>query len=69
MSFTEVRLKRCPEADELYRGRSEIDWYDTSVRLMLVKDFGWACEEPSFECDGCVAKKYCEWWEEENDQL
>ena len=61
--YIDVRVNRVPEADKLYRGRSEIDWYDPETRLFLVRDLGWACWETSFECESCVAKKFCEWWE------
>ena len=58
-----------PEADKLYKGAAEIDWYDAETRITLVRDFGWQCFEPSFECDTCPAKKYCRWfWEEQDEQ-
>ena len=53
------------ELEHLYKGKSEIDWYDDETRLLLVRDFGWACVEPSWECDGCKCRKYCSWHEEE----
>lgn len=60
-----VRVKREPEADSLYKGKPEIDWRDRETRLALVRDFGWACEDTSYECDGCEAKEYCKHWEAE----
>lgn len=63
--YIDIRVKRVPEADGLYKGNSEVDWYDDETRIVLVRDFGWACWEPSFECDNCPAKQYCHWHEED----
>lgn len=63
--YIDVRAQRLPEADCLYKGSFEIDWYDEDTRLALVRDFGWSCFEPSFECAECPAKQYCSWNEEE----
>ena len=64
--YIDIRVRRMPEADKLYKGAAEIDWYDAETRITLVQDFGWSCFEPSFECDTCPAKKYCRWfWEEQ----
>lgn len=67
--FINIRVKRLKEADSLYKGKSEIDWYDEKTRLTLVRDFGWKCFDPSWECENCVAKEYCTWWEEEDGQI
>ena len=63
-SYIDIRVRRMPEADELYKGLSEIDWYDEGTRVALVRDFGWSCFDPSWECDTCPAKPYCHWHEE-----
>ena len=63
--YTDIRVHRMEELDHLYKGKSEIDWYDDETRLLLVRDFGWSCIEPSWECDSCNCKKYCSWHEEE----
>lgn len=63
--YIDIRVRRLPEADRLYKGKLEIDWYDAETRIALVRDFGWACLEPSFECDNCPAVQYCHWHEEE----
>lgn len=63
--WTDIRVNREPIADSLYKGKPEIDWYDPETRLALVRDFGWACFEPSFECDSCEARKFCSHWEDE----
>lgn len=63
--YIDIRVQRMPGADKLYKGFSEIDWYDSEIRIALVRDFGWACLEPSWECDTCPAKQYCRWHEME----
>ena len=45
--YIQVRVKRLPEADKLYKGRVEIDWWDEETRLALAKELGWACLETS----------------------
>ena len=64
-NFIDIRVKRLKEADYLCKGSSEIDWYDEETRIALVRDFGWRCYDTSWECEKCVAKKYCSWFEDE----
>ena len=64
-TWIDIRVRRLPEADRLYKGYPEIDWYDSETRTMLVRDLGWSCMEPSWECDSCPAKPYCHWHEED----
>lgn len=64
--YIQVRVKRLPEADKLYRGKPEIDWWDKDTRLALVKELSWSCEDTSWECDTCVAKEYCSHWESDD---
>jgi len=63
--YLEISAKRAKSMDGLYKGLSEIDWYDPETRTILVRDFGWSCEESSWACDNCVAKQYC--WRFEED--
>lgn len=62
--WTDIRVKREPIADKLYKGQPEIDWYDPEHRKTMVRDMGWSCNEPSWECDTCEAKEWCRWNEE-----
>lgn len=62
--WVNIRVNREPAADRLYKGGVEIDWYDNETRLILVRDLGWRCAEPSWECEGCAAKEFCCWMEE-----
>lgn len=57
--WTDLRVLREPDADCLYDGKPELDWYDPETRKSLVRDMGWACLEPSWECDTCQAKEFC----------
>lgn len=63
--YINIRVNRVPAADALYKGSSEVNWYDPETRLTLVRDFDWSCWDTSFECDTCPAKPYCHWHEEE----
>ncbi len=62
--YIHIRAFREPDADHLYKGKTEIDWYDMETRIELVKNLGWSCFETSFECDTCAAKPYCGHFEE-----
>ena len=64
-NFIDIRVKRFKEADYLYKGSREIDWYDEETRIALVRDFGQCCNDTSWECENCVVKKYCFWFEDE----
>lgn len=65
--YIDIRVRRMPEADKLYMGHTEIDWYNAETRISLVRDFGWSCFEPSWECDNCPAKPYCRWHDQEDE--
>lgn len=64
-AWTDIRVRREPKADSLYVGKMEIDWCDQEQRTVLVRDLGWACLEPSRECDDCAARTWCEWHQNE----
>lgn len=66
--FIDIRVKRYKKADCLYKGSSEINWYDKETRIALVKDFSWRCYDTSFECESCEARQYCQWFEEERKE-
>lgn len=59
--FTRIEVRRFPEADSQYKGRSEMDWNDPKDRVFLVKEGGFQCEyvEP-YLCENCSASDYCE---------
>lgn len=41
--------------------------YKNETRIALVRDFGWRCYDTSWECEQCVARRYCAWFEEEHE--
>ena len=61
--YTDIRVNRLKKMDDHYRGASEVDWYNDEDRKTLVS-LGWSCEEPSWECDTCVARDECRWTED-----
>lgn len=63
--YIDIRVRRFPEADKMYKGFPEIDWNDPDIRVVMVRDLEWSCYEPSWECDTCAAKPYCRWHQEE----
>ena len=62
--YIDIRVRRAPMIDYLYKGHSEIDYDDEETRIVLVKDLGWCCGDISFECDQCIARKYCSRFED-----
>lgn len=65
--YIDISVKRMKDMDRLYKGKPEIDWYDPETRMALVRDHGWSCQEPSWECDVCVAKECCMWGEKDEE--
>ena len=67
-NFTDIEVRRLPIADSQYRGRREMDWENQKDRLFLVKNCGWHCDRDYIHyaepCEDCIAKKYCEFYEE-----
>lgn len=65
MEYKDVQPRRFKEADVLYRGYREVDWYNPSDRRFLCLN-GWHCEEPDVdECEACEAKDVCDGYEKE----
>lgn len=61
--YIDVRAKRLPEVDKLYKGKIHGYWYDMELRKVLVEQYGWTCIEPDYsECKQC---RLCEGWEED----
>ncbi len=70
-SYVDIRVNRLPKIDRFYKeGKTIGDWVeDEDIRLELVKEYNWACLEPTYrECSVCLAEKYCNYsvLEEEN---
>ena len=63
--YIDVCIRRVKELDCLYKGKSEIDWWDSETRIVLVRDFGWQCYDPQYDdCEDCPAKDYCDAYKE-----
>ena len=57
--YIDIRVRRIKELDHLYKGRTEADWYDPDVRIILVRDFSWRCLDPYYaECEECPAEEF-----------
>lgn len=65
--YIDIRVNRIKKLDECYRGLPEMDWYNDNDRLAMVRE-GWRCDETSDECQTCVAKDECGYWEEEEEE-
>ena len=57
--YVDILASRAPELDQYYYGRLEIDWHDPEMRVILVRDYCWACLDTSQECQKCLAIKWC----------
>ena len=66
--FTRITCRRMPDADRLYKGQDELDWFDEEARIFLVRDHSWRCVDGRDSyCDDCPAKQYCGEWEDVDD--
>lgn len=63
--YTDLRAQRCPKLDGMEDCEPKSNpWLNDEIRLILVKDYDWACLEPITEdCDSCVAQKYCHYFD------
>lgn len=67
IDFIEIRCYRVKRGDKFYNGKSYLDWDCDDDRLLMVKEFGFTCEEEFYqerECAYCVAKDFCSLYEE-----
>ena len=70
--WNDIRVRRNPAMDKMYRGRTEMDWYEPEDRIALVKECGWYCIDVDREyCEECPAAQWCEdyqdWKEDQKD--
>lgn len=60
MEYIEINPRRFKEADAMYRGNREMDWYDSNDKRFLV-EHGWHCEEPEVDdCNECDCRDVCD---------
>lgn len=66
--YIDLRARRIKPLDKYYKpDKKYFDWYIDEDRLALVKDAGYHCEDPCFECKSCIARKYCDTINQETD--
>jgi len=66
IDFINISCYRNKHGDQFYNGKSYLSWENDEDRLLLVKEFDFACSEDYYEekeCPYCVAKKYCPLYE------
>ena len=65
LEFTDIRIHRLKELDGMEdREPTDNPWLNDEIRLILVKEYDWACMEPEYsDCDSCVAKQYCHYFD------
>ena len=60
--YTEISARRVPKLDKYYRGLDEMDWFDDTDRIAMVKEAGFSCSPEYWEeedCERCPAKQWC----------
>lgn len=64
VNFLDIEVRRMKEADKYYQdGKTELDWFNDSDRIALVKECGFTCDWDIIEmkeCVDCAAKEYCD---------
>lgn len=64
VNFLDIEVRRMKEADKYYQdGKTELDWFNDSDRIALVKECGFTCDWDAIEmeeCVDCAAKGYCD---------
>ena len=67
--FTDIRVRRCPDLDRFYKGRTKMDWCDVDDRIAMVRYAGFYCsyEMNHPNCHICEAAEYCERYERDRD--
>ena len=63
MDYIRIQPRRFKEADKMYRGTREMDWYDPTDRRFLC-EHGWSCVEVEYDdyddCLNCSASDVCD---------
>lgn len=65
--FCDLEAHRVPQIDKYYTdGKTRMDWENQKDRLALVKECGFSCVDECFGyfCGDCLAKDYCDRYEE-----
>lgn len=69
LDFIDIRACRVPSLDLCYKGKPEMDWYDTEDLIAMVKLAGFECsrEWDDPDCEPCPAKEWCGRYERDHD--
>ena len=63
-TFTDIHVRRCPDLDEYYHGKPEMDWLDMNDRIAMVRHGNFVCtyelSNTELDCNNCGATEYCE---------
>lgn len=65
--FIDLEVRRKPVIDKYYKdGKTRMNWDNQKDRLALVKECGFSCCDECFGefCEECLAKDYCDRYEE-----
>ena len=58
--YKDLRAHRMKKLDHTYKGQRFAEWDDPEVKMILVKEYQWACLDPEREdCLKCEAREYC----------
>lgn len=59
--YIQLRVKRIPKIDGLENCKPQDNYWDNGkIRLIMVRDYGWACIEPDGkDCEKCAARQIC----------
>lgn len=60
-TFISLRVRRVSKLDGMENCEPKDNyWLNDDIRLILVRDYGWWCQEPIVDdCSKCVAREYC----------
>lgn len=68
MEYTDIRAVRAPRLDQFYRGKPEMDWFDSDDRIAMVKYGGFQCNQETDvykeKCQACPAHEWCSRYED-----
>ena len=61
LEFKDVYVRRMKQMDQYYRGKQEMDWFDDSDRIAMVRDAGFGCNDDYYDSEGCSRCPATEW--------
>ena len=69
--WNDIRVVRNPAMDKHYRGKWEMNWYNSEDRIALVKECGWFCLETNGHeaCLTCPAAEWCDDYQDWKEEV